>query len=404
MKPQTVQSLLDLDFYKITMMQFFWKYFPELKVKYQFKNRSTIDLKNYLTKEILDAEFKRIRELKFEECELSYLKTIGVFENDFIDYLRNYRLPNIIVTDSLEIYTDSNEYCKNSILWETIVLSAINQLYYEYKYPTRDLLSDEIFGLQTLNESLDILSENKIKGLVTDFGTRRRFSHIWQDKICSYISKHESFGGTSNVYFAKRYNLKPIGTNAHELYQILTGLYYGDLKGGHRKALDLWYDMYGEDLSIALSDTYGTKYFLEDFTKERAMKWKGVRQDSGNPFDFGEKMIIYYESHGIDSKTKLIVFSDGLDINKITKLYKQFNGRIKIAFGWGTKLTNNIGYETLSIVMKAYEITENMEKPMSSMLVKLSDNLNKAIGTEYEIARYKEVFGYINTQKEKLEV
>lgn len=402
MKPQTVQSLLDLDFYKITMMQFFWKHFHELKVKYQFTNRSDIDLKECLTKEILEEEFDKIKELRFTECELSYLKTIGLFEESFIDYLRDYKLPNIIVTDNLEIYTDKNEYCKNSILWETIVLSAVNQLYYEHKYPKRNLLSVEIIGLQNLKLSLDKLKKFDIKGIVTDFGTRRRFSHKWQDKVCSYISKHNAFIGTSNIYFAKKYSMRPIGTNAHELYQILTGLSSDDLKMGHRKALDLWYEMYGDNLSIALSDTYGTDFFLEDFGKERSEKWWGVRQDSGDPFEFGEKLIKHYESYNIDPKTKMVVFSDGLDINKIIRLYDRFNGRIQLSFGWGTKLTNNIGYETLSIVMKAVEITENNGNPVSHMLVKLSDNLNKAIGSKEEIKRYKEVFGYTNTKSEKL--
>lgn len=405
MVSSTIKSLLDLDLYKLTQQQFFWKNFPNLKVKYQFINRSDIDLSKVLTKTILEEEFNNIKSLSFTQSELSYLETLGLFEKDFLNYLKNYKLPDLTITEDLKIHTNSNNYCKDAILWETIVLSTINQLYYKHKYPNPELISEKINGLTMLRYSMRGLSNAKIKGLVTDFGTRRRFSHEWHDTVCSYISKHESFSGTSNVYFAKKYGMTPIGTNAHELYMIAAGVFDKgtdeSLRNSQNTIIDKWYDMYGYESSIALSDTFGTDFFFEDF-KTQAPTWKGIRHDSGDAVEFGESVIQYYKSLNIDPKTKMLIFSDGLDIPKIIELYNKFNGRIKISFGWGTKLTNNVGYETLSIVMKAVEVISNDDIPINNSLVKLSDNLNKHMGTDKDITRYKKAFNYKNTNSETL--
>ena len=157
--------------------------------------------------------------------------------------------------------------------------------------------------------------------------------------------------------------------------------------------LDKWYDLYGKQLSIALTDTFGSKFFFEDF-KDMAKSWQGLRQDSGDPFKFGKTAIKYYKDLGIDPKEKLIIFSDGLDIDKIRKLQAMFEGKIKIAYGWGTNLTNDRGIKPLSIVVKSVEANG---KP----LVKLSDNVAKAIGDKHTIARYKDAFGYTNKYNEQ---
>jgi len=172
----------------------------------------------------------------------------------------------------------------------------------------------------------------------------------------------------------------------------------------HGRILDEWFELYGYGLSIALTDTFGTKYFFEDFGEERARKWRGFRQDSGDPVKFGEKAIAYYKSLGIDPMSKIIIFSDGLSLEKMIMLYNKFNGRIKIGFGWGTKLTNNVGLETLSIVMKAVRVISDGDTELDNWLVKLSDNLNKAMGPKEEVALYVDVFDYTNTEREFLEV
>lgn len=399
-----IKSLLDIDFYKLTMMQLAWKNFNDLKVKFQFHNRTTINLSEYVSVFELRKVFRSIKELKFSPNEISYLESLDKFEKGFLDYLLSYRLPEIEVTDDFDIYTIST--WKESILWETIVLSVVNQMYYEGKYSLYERQNSEQKGLDILHKKLSRLNEVNFPKSITDFGTRRRFSTDWQDKVVSIVSNHPSFSGTSNVYLAMKYNWIPIGTNAHEMYMISAG-YYGETDDGllrsHSFIMNQWFHMYGEPLSIALTDTFGSKFFFEDF-KDKAHKWRGVRHDSGDPFEFGERVIKFYESLGIDPMTKLCVFSDGLDLDKIIKLEEQFRGRIQVSFGWGTKLTNDLGFETLSIVMKAVEVISDGDEMINRMLVKLSDNLNKHMGTSEEVERYKRVFNYINNKSEKLEV
>jgi nicotinate phosphoribosyltransferase len=394
-----VNSLLDIDLYKLTMMQLAWKFFDKLEVKYAFNNRTNIDLKSIIDVNELRKELEDTRTLSFSKEDILYLKSIDIFEMGFLNSLFNYELPEIVVTDDFEISTTG--YWKDAILWETIVLSTVNQMYYESKYGDTDITE---IGLERLKSKLDLFKELNIPRVITDFGTRRRFSHEWHEKVIRQIYKHPSFAGTSNVYFAKKYNITPIGTNAHELYMISAGYYGSDdekLLQSHSNIMHLWYNMFGEKLSIGLTDTFGTDFFFNDF-KDKAEKWKGVRHDSGDPFEFGEKVIKYYESIGIDPKSKLIVFSDGLSHQKIIDLYNKFNDRINVSFGWGTNLTNDVGYETLSIVMKAVEVISENGNAINRTLVKLSDNLNKHTGTPEEIDRYKRVFKYKNTNSEKL--
>ena len=163
----------------------------------------------------------------------------------------------------------------------------------------------------------------------------------------------------------------------------------------HNKFLQDWWEVYGYGLSIGLTDTYGTEFFFSDMTKEQATKWKGLRHDSGDPILFGERAIEFYKNYGIDPKTKMIVFSDGLDIDTIIQIYEHFKDRIKVTFGWGTTLTNDLSIKTLSIVVKA--VVAN-----GHGLVKLSDNLNKALGNQEDISLFKEIFDYKNIQTKEL--
>ena len=272
-------------------------------------------------------------------------------------------------------------------------MSIVNELYCKQDNVT---LSGDI----ELSEKIKILNNSSIK--FVDFGTRRRFSRGWHKHIINtLISEIKNYNllGTSNVYLAKEYNLKPMGTFAHELPMVIAGTEDNGshsvtpIRKSHSIMLNKWYELYGETLSIALTDTFGSTFFFEDF-KDKAKIWKGLRQDSGDPFKFGHKAIKYYKDLGIDPKTKIIVFSDGLDINKISQLQNMFEGKIKIAFGWGTNLTNDRGIKPLSIVVKSVEANE---RP----LVKLSDNLAKAIGDKHTMDRYKQAFGYTNEYNEQ---
>ena len=402
-----VKSLIDVDLYKLTMMQFFFKYYNNTVVKFKFNNRTDINLGYYIDKDRLINELNSVKKLNFKPGEVEYLRGLGYFEDDFLDYLKNYKLPNITVDNvngRFDIHTTANWH--DVTLWETIVLSTINELYYYSKYSKNETEAAEKKGLDTLRGKLDLLKSDNITSVITDFGTRRRFSHKWQDIVIKEIKNHPAFVGTSNVYFAKKYNMKPVGTNAHELYMVAAGINADtddNLKSSHSKIMNQWYEMYGEDLSIGLTDTFGSNFFFEDF-KDKADKWKGLRHDSGSPEHFGNRVVTYYNHLNIDSSNKLLVFSDGLDVDKIIDLHDMFIQHINLSFGWGTKLTNDLGFETLSIVMKAVEVVSHNNVTLNNMLVKLSDNLNKNLGTPEDLKRYKRVFGYVNNQRERLEV
>lgn len=384
-----ITSLLDTDYYKFTMGQYAWKYFPKVKVKYAFKNRTkNVQLGKLMNKTELLYQFDKVRGLRFTLEELDYLKNLGIFSNDYLSYLNNLVLPPVYIEESKgKLIIETEGLWPEAIFWETFILSIVNELYCEQNRGGI-ILSGNI----ELENKIEILNQSTIK--FVDFGTRRRFSKAWQENVIATLLKNKCKGllGTSNVYLAKKYKLNPIGTFAHELPMVIAGTEdnrlhsVAPIRKSHSIMLNKWYELYGEFLSIALTDTFGSKFFFEDF-KDKAKSWKGLRQDSGNPFEFGHKAIKYYKDLGIDPKTKIIIFSDGLDIDKIRQLQAMFEGKIKIVYGWGTNLTNDRGIRPLSIVVKSVEANG---KP----LVKLSDNIAKAIGDGHTLVRYKQAFGY----------
>lgn len=396
MKP-IITSLLDTDYYKFSMGQYAWKYYPNVKVKYAFKNRtSKVKLGKLIDKAELLYQLDKVRGLRFTLEELDYLRSLKIFSNGYLSYLNKLVLSPIYVGEKNgKLIIETEGLWSDAIFWETFILSIVNELYCEQNRGGI-ILSGDI----ELDEKIEILNNSTIK--FVDFGTRRRFSKAWQEHVVSTLKskiKNGNFLGTSNVYLAKKYNLNPIGTFAHELPMVIAGTEDNGLhsvapiRKSHSTMLAKWYELYGEALSIALTDTFGTNFFFEDF-KDKAKSWKGLRQDSGDPFEFGHRVIKYYKDLNVDPKNKVIIFSDGLCINKIKQLQTMFEGKIKIAYGWGTNLTNDRGVKPLSIVVKSVEANA---KP----LVKLSDNIAKAIGDKHTIARYKQAFGYINKYNEQ---
>ncbi len=397
-----IQSLLDLDYYKLTMAQVAWKRFPSVPVRYAFKNRTKgVKLAEYVSEEDLRREFERIRSLKFAPDELNYLRDQKIFSEPFLEFLKNLKLSPFTLERNGDTYKiEVLGTWPEAILWETLILSAVNELYY------RALLAKEgrsevaawAEGQRRLTEKIKTLKANpQIK--FSDFGTRRRYSRLWQDNVLSrlVLELPNQLVGTSNVALAKKYNLRPIGTFAHEMYMAFYGIYYGsdeEIRNSHNKVLLAWWEEYGEPLSIALTDTYGTDFFFRDFTLEQAKAWKALRHDSGDPIEFGEKAISFYKKNGIDPMTKMIVFSDGLDLETILKITAHFRGRILVAFGWGTNLTNDLGFKALSLVVKVVE-------SCGHSTVKLSDNLAKAMGDPDEVERAKKIFGHTITASEE---
>ncbi|MDP3710501.1 MAG: nicotinate phosphoribosyltransferase [bacterium] len=395
-----IQSLLDLDLYKLTMAQMVFDQHFGMFVKYAFKNRTKkVRLAEHVDVGELREQLDHVRDLRFSRKELRYLQSIRVdgkqifFDPEFFGFLEELKLPpyelNMVDGDfQITVYA----LWPLGIFWETIILSVVNELYYKSLFGRLSLFRVMVEGQRRLTEKMKILEENPDIRF-SEFGTRRRFSRSWQKSVVETLALILPAGqllGTSNVKLAMDYGQQPIGTMAHELfmvYQSLNNRSDEEIRNSHNKVLRDWYNFYGWPLSIALTDTCGSDFFFRDMTEGQARQWKGLRQDSGDPIAFGEKAIKFYESHGIGPHEKLLVFSDGLDIGMILKIYNHFKDRIKVSFGWGTNLTNDLGPGSLSLVVKSVEANGHG-------LVKLSDNLAKATGKPEDVERFKRIFGY----------
>jgi nicotinate phosphoribosyltransferase len=347
----------------------------------------------------LRRELDHVRRLRFNHRELAWLRESqylkrGFFCDGFLDFLKGLRLPpcELKVEDGQFVIIVTGRWCE-VIFWETLILSIVNELY------NRELVRREKISRKIVALDGEVRLRRKLKDLrhwtpdarFIEFGTRRRFSREWQAETVRLILVHgpEMLVGTSNVNLARRFGIKPIGTFAHELFMIRAAATGNDedLRRSHNLVIQEWWQEYGEPMSIALTDTFGTEFFFRDFTADQARDWRGLRQDSGDPFAFGERAIAFYAALGIDPKTKTVVFSDGLDSRTIIDLQRRFAGRLQVVFGWGTNLTNDCGFPALSLVVKAIEACGHPT-------VKLSDNLAKAMGPTAEVERYKRVFGH----------
>lgn len=409
-----IRSSMDIDGYKLTMLQLVLHQFAAVNVKYEFicrtKNARLLD---YIDLGKLREEFRHAQSLRFTELELLYLEKLKadgqqLFQVDFINYLRSYKLPDFNIDvegDTLKIEFEGPWL--SAILWETICLSIVSELYYEGLVRGNDISQHVYYieGLDRLASKVHLLSKHpNLK--VTDFGTRRRYSRLWQEIGIDYMIKTipGQLAGTSNVYLAWQYGLDLKATMAHELDQAMQGIIlketggdYSRLVDAHDRVMDAWEKEYRNmhSMWINLPDTFGSDWVLEHMTEDRLHNWHGERQDSGNSDSFAEKRIKKWSSVGIDPWGKLIVFSDGLDVHKIIRLYEKFNPRTNVAFGWGTNLTNDLDLPSISIVVKLIE-SEGFGT------VKLSDNLNKATGKPEDIERVKRVFEYTEGKREEV--
>jgi len=385
------------------MGQVVFKEFREVPVKYAFHFRTKgVDLANHISADDLRRELDHVRDLKFNNSELHYLRGTNeysdrMFSENYLEFLRNLTLPEyslIAFTNGIFRLEFSGPWAE-AIYWETFALSIISELYYKSLLDKMSRFQRElVFAQGQIRLSEKMRRLRSYPGVTfSDFGTRRRFSRTWQEYViqtfANELPKYQ-FLGTSNVKMAMDYGLLPMGTSAHEMYMGMSGIMHGndnEIRRSHNEVLKLWYRHYGLGLSIALADNYGSDFFFRDMTKDQAEQWKGVRQDSGDPANFAEKALAFYEGHGIDPKTKLVVFSDGLDVEKIIELREKFHDRIQVSFGWGTNLTNDLGLAPISMVVKLVESNGHGT-------VKLSDNLAKAIGKPEDVERFKKIFGH----------
>lgn len=345
-----LKSLLDNDFYKITMQNAVVKLFPNERVKYSFINRGKHHFPEGFGAE-LRKSVNAMAEMKLTRDEKDYLRvTCPYLELPYLDFLSGYHYDpsevNIVQTgNDLEVTVEGEWY--RTILWEVPLLALISELHYETNHLERD--SNETVISRTLDKAAKL---DELGVTYAEFGTRRRHSYEVQNLVVETLTRNNKgrFIGSSNVHFAMKYGVKPIGTHAHEWFMFHAAEY--GFKMANALSLEHWVDVYRGDLGVALSDTYTTEVFFQQFDKKFAKLFDGVRHDSGDPIEFANKTIEHYQRNGIDPLFKYIIFSDGLNLEKVAEITKACKGRIGISFGIGTNLTNDVGLKPMNIVMK----------------------------------------------------
>jgi nicotinate phosphoribosyltransferase len=386
-----ITSLLDTDLYKFTMMQAVLHQFPGAQVSYKFKCRTPgVKLAPYV--DDIRAEIHSLCKLQFTEQELDWMRAMRFIKSDFVDFLGLFRLNekyiDVAALPNGEIDIRIQGPWLHTILFEIPVLAIVNEVYFRHTQPVPNYVE----GRQRLDTKIAQLQEADLGDLkIADYGTRRRFSKAWHEEVLRVLTSRLGsgltgrFAGTSNALFAMKLCLTPLGTMAHEYLQACQAL-GPRLRDSQVFGFETWAREYRGDLGIALSDVYGIEPFLRDFDMYFCKLFDGARHDSGDPFTWGERMIEHYKSHRVDPLTKILIFSDGLTVPRTIELYQRFRGRCQLAFGIGTNLTNDLGYEPLQIVIKMVECN-------GQPVAKLSDTPSKNMceDTNY-LAYLRQVF------------
>ena len=371
-----IHSIIDNDLYKFTMQNAVIKLFPRAKVRYKFINRGNTEFPDGFA-EKLRAEIQNMSKLKLRADEKKFLSDRCYYlDPTYIDFLSGFRFNSsevgVIQTGSkLEISIEG--YWYRTILWEVPLMALISELYFKL---TKQAIYSE-------NKIIDItrrkaVNYNNLAVKVADFGTRRRYSFENHDRVVKALLDYgkRSFTGTSNVYLAKKHNTIPIGTHAHEWFMFMAAKF--GYKMANKLALEYWVDVYRGDLGIALSDTFTTDIFFRSFDTKFAKLFDGVRQDSGDPIEFAQKTIEHYRRLNIDPSSKVIVFSDALNPEKVEKIADCCRNILKISFGIGTNFTNDVGVKPLNIVIKMTDAKPEGQAWMPT--IKLSDSEGKHLG------------------------
>ncbi len=384
-----IQSLLDTDLYKFTMMQVVLHHFPGAQVEYRFKLRNPdVDLTPYID-EIRD-EIRALCSLRFRPDELDYLRGWRFFKSDYVDLLKLFQLDErFIHVGRLEGSPHDIDIAikgpwLHTILFEVPVLAIVSEVHDRNAHRGLDLAE----GRRRLAQKVQTINGvHDPEFRIADYGTRRRFSRAWQEEVIETLHRGigTKFVGTSNVDLAFRHNLTPLGTMAHEYLQACQAV-GPRLRDSQVFAFNRWAREYRGDLGIALSDVCGMEAFLRDFDLFFCKLFDGVRHDSGDPFEWGEKMIAHYQKMRIDPRTKTMVYSDSLNVPLAIRLFEYFRGRSQTAFGIGTNLTNDVGVEALQIVIK-------MTRCNGQPVAKISDEPSKTMDYDPSYVAYlREVF------------
>ncbi|MCF8716049.1 nicotinate phosphoribosyltransferase [Joostella atrarenae] len=380
-------SILDNDFYKFTMQCAVVKLFPNVQGKYKFINRGEHKFPEGF-EQALRTAVDNMALLQLTKDEKQFLRKNCQYLNPaYVDFLEGYRYDPSEVTikqtgEDLEVYISG--YWYRTILWEVPLLAMISELYYELtkqeRWPKEKIVDNTLDKIKLYNE---------LGVTFAEFGTRRRHSYRTHREVVHTLSsfKGKSFTGSSNVHMAMLYNVKPIGTHAHEWFMFHAAEY--GFKMANAMSLEHWVDVYRGDLGVALSDTYTTEVFFKQFDTKFAKLFDGVRHDSGDPIEFAEKTIAHYKSHGINPLYKYIIFSDGLNPEKVELITKACKGKIGISFGIGTNLTNDVGLRPMNIVIKLTDVLTSDNEWLPT--VKLSDEPNKHTGDKKMISLAKDI-------------
>jgi nicotinate phosphoribosyltransferase len=389
-----VRSLLETDLYKFTMWQALLHAQPGAHAEYEFVCRNQTAFPLSELKAEVEAQLDHLCSMSFTEDELDYLRALRYIKSDFVDFLALFRFQRKFIDvraqgDTLLIQAAGPQV--HVMAFEIFVLYIVNELY--FRRAATPAVLDE--GRRRLGEKI---AQLKAFGAMpalrhpfefSDFGLRRRFSAAWHDEVVGRLASEvpEYFKGTSNVYIAKKYGLIPIGTMAHEYMQSFQA--FGvRLRDFQKASLEAWVQEYRGDLGIALTDVVGMDAFLNDFDLYFAKLFDGLRHDSGDPVVWGDKAIAHYAALRIDSNTKRLVFSDGLDFETSFRLYRHFADRIMVGFGIGTWLTNDVGVKPLNIVMKLIRCN-------GQSVAKLSDSPGKTLCKDETFLAYlRQVFGH----------
>ncbi len=400
-----VRSLIDTDFYKLLMCQSIFRNKPDTTVTFSLINRSSsVRLAELIDEGELREQLDHVRSLSLSRGESTWLRgnmfygKRQMFRPDFMEWFEGLRLPpyHLEKRDGQYELTFEGKW-PEVMLWEIPALAVLMELRSRAvlkgmgKFELQVLYARAMTRLWEKIERLKALDTLKI----ADFGTRRRHSFLWQDWCVQAMQEGlgEKFIGTSNCRIAMKRDIEAIGTNAHELPMVYSALANSDaeLAQAPYQVLADWHEEHDGNLRVILPDTYGTEGFLRN-APDWLAAWTGIRIDSGDPASGAEIAIRWWKARGEDPTQKLVIFSDGLDVEKIEELHRTFHGRVRVSFGWGTMLTNDFRglagdrLAPFSLVCKA--VSAN-----GRPTVKLSDNPNKAMGPQEEIARYKRIFG-----------
>ena len=377
-----IVSLLDTDLYKFNMNQVMFHKHTNLNGVYLFKCRNKDVI---FTQEMVDeinAQIDHLCMLKFTDEELDYLGSLRFIKSDYVEFLRLWHPIRKYVScthtgeQGLEIKVEGPLF--SVMQFEIYLLEIVNEVYFRMQH-------DYLLLVDSARAKLVDKCYQMAKGVYNfkfaEFGCRRRLSREWQDYVLHELLKVGNCVGTSNVYLAMKYGIKPIGTYAHEYVQMYQGVEGVQLAHTNKMAMQEWFEEYKGDNGTALTDTLGTDLFLRDFDWLQATCYTGVRHDSGDPIEWGEKLIAHYQKLGIDPKTKTLLFSDSLDFDKAQAIYDHFKDRINVSFGIGTFLTNDTAVDALNIVIKLQYVNGHP-------VAKLSDNPAKAMCQDADYVEY----------------